>query len=98
MNSVEHDEDEKIVEINEYFSCSKIGLASFDDVDDCCWYGGDKYLQANLYCGAYKNLNLDEFIKHIKSIDWKLGSLVQLILCEEHDELFRSIVVVGDRG
>ena len=55
------------------------------------WYGGTKYMECNIFMGAYNYLNLNKFIRHLKSIEWEDSEDVQLIIREQHEDHFRII-------
>src|SRR4030095_10168300 len=56
------------------------------------WYGGSKFLEANLFLGAYNQLDLDALIVFMKEqIKWDVPESVQLIIKEQDDIKFRII-------
>lgn len=84
----------KIEEVNRYFEGSSKGLVSVDDPSlPRGWYGGTKYLEAELYVGAYNALDLNAFIGHLRSIEWESPECVQLLVQEQEDRRFRLINV-----
>ena len=98
LNIVTSDEEVKMKEINNYLVNQ--GYDPMISLDDKClprgWYGGDKFLEADLYCGAFNKLDLNEFLEHIKNIDWEGVSYVQVIVQEQDDPCFRSIDVIDN--
>ncbi len=84
-----------IVQANAYFEdCDIRGLISLNDPSlPKGWYGGNKYLEAKLYVGAFNHLYLDEFIKHLRSLEWKKPSEVQLIVKEQEEDVFRIVPI-----
>ena len=79
----------------------KPGFVSFDyeknpekPYDGNPWYGGSKYLEAQLFCGAINYLDLDDFISYLKSKEWPDYAIIQLMVKEQNDELFRVIDVI----
>ena len=84
-----------IVQANTYFEDRNIrGLISLDDPSlPKGWYGGNKYLEAKLYVGAFNHLYLKEFIEHLRSLEWESPSQVQLIVKEPEEDVFRIVPV-----
>jgi hypothetical protein len=48
------------------------------------WYGGTRYMEANVFIGAYNHLDLSEFIDYLKRIEWEYPESVQLFVREEY--------------
>ena len=85
----------KIEEVNRYFADSCKGLVSVDDPAlPRGWYGGSKFLEADLYIGAFNHLDLQAFIGHIRSIRWKQPDCVQVFVKEQDDDRFRLLNVL----
>lgn len=57
------------------------------------WYGGGKFMEANIYIGAFNHFNLKSFINHLKNIKWENPQDVQLIVREEKDFKFKLLDV-----
>ena len=55
------------------------------------WYGGTKFIEARIYIGAFNYLDLDEFMAHLKKIDWQKPEHVQVIVKEPGQEKFRMV-------
>jgi hypothetical protein len=55
------------------------------------WYGGNKFLEAPVYIGAYNNFDLNDFIDYLKLIEWEEIDNVQIIVKEQEDETFRIV-------
>ena len=95
--SLDFGEDAKLKEINSYLE--QRGYKPLVSLDDDSlpkgWYGGNKFLEADLYCGAFNKLNLDEFILHITSLSWEGPSLVQAMVQEQDDLGFRIIEIIN---
>lgn len=91
-----NDVDAKIKEVNAYFEDDSFnGLVSVEDEKlPNGWYGGSKYLECDLFIGAFNYLNLRNFINHLKSIEWDLDSPVQLIVLDEDDIRFKIYDIV----
>jgi hypothetical protein len=88
------DEDlRKMDEVNTYFVDK--GTKPLVSVDDerlpRAWYGGSKSLECELYLGAFNHLDLDEFIKHVRTISWRVPECVQIIVKEQEDMKFTII-------
>ena len=83
----------KMHEVNTYFVDK--GTKPLVSVDDerlpRAWYGGSKFLECGLYLGAFNHLDLDEFIKHVRTISWRLPECVQIIVKEQDDMKFTII-------
>ncbi|WP_133257177.1 hypothetical protein [Hymenobacter edaphi] len=60
-----------------------------DDALPRGWYGGSKYLEANLLIGAYNNLDLRRLINHMRNMHWDSPEDVQVIFKEPHDFKFK---------
>ena len=84
-----------IVRVNEYFSQQgKTGLVGLDDPSlPKAWYGGSKFLEAQLYVGAFNFLDLQGFLSHLRGLDWKEPGVVQVIVMEQEDDIFRIIPI-----
>ena len=91
--SVTDDNLGKMDEVNTYFVAK--GIKPLVSVDDerlpRAWYGGSKFLECGLYLGAFNHLNLDEFIKHVRTISWRFPESVQIIVKEQEDMKFTTI-------
>jgi len=59
------------------------------------WYGGTKYLESIIFLGAYNYLDLENFIKHLKLIQWEYPESVQLIVRKENEDRFEMINLFG---
>jgi len=83
----------KMHEVNTYFVDK--GTKPLVSVDDerlpRAWYGGSKYLETGLYLGAFNHLDLDEFIKHVRTISWRFPEKVQIIVKDQEDMKFTII-------
>ena len=83
----------KMDEVNTYFVDK--GIKPLVSVKDerlpRAWYGGSKSLEAELYLGAFNHLDLDEFIKHVRTISWRFPESVQIIVKEQEDMKFTII-------
>jgi hypothetical protein len=93
------EEDEKVKEINDFFIGQGYGAVIILDDPKLPkgWYGGNKYLEVDLYSGAFNNLNLTKLIHHINSLDWPGPYTVQLLV-QEQDEMKFKIIDVIDHG
>lgn len=50
--------------------------------------GGNKYIQADMYMGAFGNFDLDGFLGLIMELHWDYPEHVQLFIKGEHDDVF----------
>lgn len=89
--------------VNEFFKADgQKPLVSIDDESlPVGWYGGSKMFEADCYIGAINYLNLSEFVKHLRNMDWDAPCVhqyrtVQLFVSEEDDNEFRVIWICRD--
>jgi hypothetical protein len=96
IEGLDFDTAQKCQEINAYFD--KAGIRGFVSLEDPQlpkgWYGGTKYLEADLYLGAFNHLDLNSLVSFIKGISWPGPTTVQLLVKGQEQTLFTSIVVV----
>lgn len=83
--STGEDETKCIVAVNNYeYRGLKMNLVSVDFNKDMengtTWYGGTKFMEASIYMGAFNYLDIDDFIKYLRTIAWENRNLVQLIV------------------
>lgn len=97
--SMIENEQTRMQEVNTYFHQRETRplISVSDESIPRGWYGGDKYLECHLYLGAYNYLHLDEFIAHLKSIEWEEPEAVQVIVKEQSDDMFRIIQVFPEQ-
>jgi len=62
------------------------------------WYGGTKFLETNLFIGAFNFLNKGKLLEHIRTIDFLSPEDVQLIIQEQEDTRFHIINVFDEEG
>ena len=95
-------EDENQIDIvNQFFVNNKeelshqTGLTSIHDSSlPDCWYGGKaKGFEKSLYLGAYNWFDLPGFLNHLKSIPWRWPETVQLLVCGQDDDVFKSLSI-----
>jgi len=103
MHLVDADEPGgKLAEVNRYFAGRCRGLVSLDDPSlPERWTGGNKFLEASLFVGAFTNtalLGLDAFLAHLRTIRWEAPEAVQVLVKEQDDERFRLIDVIEAAG
>jgi len=93
-------EEEAEKTINSFFGENKGFISCKDKSLPDGWYGGTKYLECNLWLGAFNHLDTDDLVEHLRSIDWvklcgdnddDVYPKPQLILKEQDDEEFRII-------
>lgn len=104
MSTIE-EEDERIKEVNAYFSpennygISDRPLIGLDDTEllPRGWYGGTKYLECELYVGAYNYLNLEAFLKHLSTaVKWSEPQNVQVFVKEQNYDKFKVVYGVQE--
>ena len=89
----EDDPNPYTARINAFFPDEQ-GLVNADAVPDRRgWYGGTKYLEVELYIGAFNHLDLRAFVTHLRGIAWEHPADVQLLICAQEDFIFSDIPV-----
>lgn len=88
--------DDCIEAINNYkYRNLKMNLVSIDfskDMDSgTVWYGGTKFMEANILLGAFNYFDIEDFRNYLRTIHWQSPELVQLIIKEQDDEKFKII-------
>lgn len=90
-----HTERNKIFEskINSFFDDEKGFVYCDDDGLPSGWYGGTRFLEVNIWIGAFNYLYLDELEQHLKQIDWGVDypEWIQLIVQRQEDNKFSII-------
>jgi hypothetical protein len=91
----------RIADINSFqYNGKLLNLVSIDYNKDrekgTVWYGGNKFFEGNLLIGAFNHFKTDDFIAHLKQINWESPELVQLIVKEDSDEKFRIIEIADN--
>lgn len=83
----------KMDEVNTHFVDKGIKplVSVHDERLPRAWYGGSKYLETGLYLGAFNHFDLDDFIKHVRTISWRFPQKVQIIVKEQEDMKFTII-------
>jgi hypothetical protein len=94
--SISEDEDRCINEVNNYeYQGIKMNLVSVDfdkDIDNRkAWYGGTKFMEAPIFLGAFNHLDIEDFKRYLRKVNWEFPELVQLIVKEQDDEKFRIV-------
>jgi len=87
------EDDEKIIEVNSFFDTKlQKPFVSVDaDFLPTGWYGGRKMLETPLFIAAFNYFEEDEFINHLKILNWKYPEDVQLIIKRQDDDVFSVI-------
>ena len=57
--------------------------------------GGNKAFQADIYIGAFNNIDADELIQIFKDYKWQFPESAQLMIKREHDDKFTIYSPVG---
>ena len=94
--SISEDEDRCISDVNNYeYQGLKMNLVSVDfdkDIDNGkSWYGGTKFMEAPIFLGAFNRLDIEDFKRYLRKVNWEFPELVQLIVKEQDDEKFRTV-------
>ncbi len=50
--------------------------------------GGDKSMQCDVFAGAINHLYIEKFLDHFKKIEWENPECVQLLIKDEHEDIF----------
>lgn len=87
----------RLKEINSYFEegCGFVYVE--DEILPRGWYGGTKYLEVELFIGAFNYLDEEELINHIKSINFEEPESVQLIIQRQYEDTFSIINVFEEK-
>lgn len=96
LETLDADEDQKVAEINEFFSAPGHGgfVSLEDDSLPNGWYRSGKCLEAHLYLGVFNHLDLASLIAHIRSLEWPGPTSVQLLVKDQEETKFKAIDVV----
>lgn len=85
---------DKMDRVNSFFTeRDQPELESIDPI----WQGRGKSLECNVYVGAYNRLELDEFVEHLRGIEWSSPEFIQLFVKDQEDMEFRLIRIVEPR-
>lgn len=79
---------DKIRQVNAFFTERDQPELEFIDP---VWEGRGKALECNVYVGAYNRLELDDFVEHLRSIEWNAPEFIQLFVKDQEDIEFRLI-------
>lgn len=81
---------EKLPEVNKVFKtgrgqhcCNNVGL---NDVGDAA--GGCKALETPLWVGAFNYFLKDNFLEHIRQVEWQQPEAAQVFVKEHEDDTF----------
>src|SRR5215218_2926506 len=89
----EEDPNPYTAALNAFFPPGQ-GLVNADAVPERPgWYGGTKYLEVDLYVGAFNHLDRRAFVTHLRGIAWEHPEDVQLLICAQDDLIFSEIPV-----
>ena len=81
---------DKMGQVNAFFTeRDQPELESIDPV----WEGRGKALECSVYVGAYNRLEVDDFVKHLRGIEWNAPEFVQLFVKDQEDMAFRVISI-----
>lgn len=58
--------------------------------------GGDKFMQANVYGGAFNFLKIDEFIQMVREQPWREPENVQLLIQDEDETRFTLHTIASE--
>jgi hypothetical protein len=88
-------EDIVVEKVNSFhYRDRQLDLVSADynkSFDSGAWYGGDKFLEARVYIGAFNHFDIDRFIIHLKQIKWASPENVQIMVKGQDDEKFKIL-------
>jgi hypothetical protein len=57
-----------------------------------CVAGGNKFMQCDVWAGAYNYFNVKRFIDAVNTAGWDYNQSVQLLVKGEHDEFFTQLL------
>lgn len=83
MESVE----ERLNDVNQYF----LGTSRHDGFIYDTWdrgVGGSKCLEHPTFLGAFNHLDIPAFLTHVGHVTWEYRRHVQVLLCEQHDDVY----------
>lgn len=82
-------EDEALESINQYLSKKghQLGLKNIGK-----HVGGTKVLEATIFAGAINYLDLEDFIYHFFNHPWRHLKRINLLVKEQHDLSFKTVV------
>jgi hypothetical protein len=81
----------RIARLNELF-CAAKGFVSCDDGSlPRGWYAGGKFLECEIYPGAFNSLALDELIDAIRKVDWDEPNGVQLFIQAQEEDRLKEV-------
>jgi hypothetical protein len=89
----ERDPRRWIDRVNAFFTDERPLVYVDDPALPSHWYGGSKYLEADLLIGACNYLDLDAFMAHLRGIEWEEPERVQVIVKEQDDDGFRILTL-----
>lgn len=85
------DEIEK--SLTTWFSDNRLGrmpISCDSEILPNGWYGGGKFLECEICVGAYNYLDINDFLKYMKTLPWKYPEYVQVMYQEQEDDFFTS--------
>jgi hypothetical protein len=94
IGTLDWHEGSRLPEINAFFENPQAGFVSLEDPNlPHGWYGGTKYLEAELYIGSFNYLDLDALLTHLSRMRWEEPDCIQLIVKEQEDDVFRILAL-----
>lgn len=67
-----------------FVSCSEASLPHG-------WYGGNKFLECEIFPGAFNYLDINDLTRQVKTVKWSYPKDVQLWVQGQNDDRFREI-------
>ncbi|HEY9851572.1 MAG TPA: hypothetical protein V6D28_19030 [Leptolyngbyaceae cyanobacterium] len=97
LGEVYDDDGEEIEEVTPLININawlqEHGWRTLDDLCQCVNTG--KSMQSRVYGGAFNFLKIDDFIKIVKTQEWREPHNVQLLIKDEEDEKFTLYEIVS---
>lgn len=86
---------DKLKEINSYMEIEYPGKKGFVSISDDSlpsgWYGGTKFLETEMWIGAFNYLHEEGLISFLRSMKWKYEEDVQVCYKEDDEDKFKLI-------
>jgi hypothetical protein len=91
-----HEEEQLVAQVHDWFKLNAYTEgARLVDINIARLHSGYVFEQPTLV-GAFNHLDLDGFVKFVRSLPWSEPENVQIIVREQHDERYRIITAKED--
>jgi hypothetical protein len=82
---------DRIAKLNKVFRSGKEFVSCDDDSLPRGWYAGGKFLECEIYNGAFNGLVLEELIEAIRNVDWDDPRRVQLFIQAQEEDRLKEV-------